>query len=131
MTTPQTIDEYIAGFPAEVQAILTAVREIIREESPQAEERIRYGMPTFYLHGNLVHFAAFKKHLGFYPTPSGIEEFAEEISPYRNSKGAVQFPLEQPVPVELIRKIVAYRVKENLARAESKNKPRAAKADTQ
>ncbi len=117
LSGPKNIDEYISGFPAEIQEILAAIREIVQQEAPQAEERIRYGMPTFYLYGNLVHFAAFKKHIGFYPTPAGIEEFVEELSPYKNSKGAVQFPLNQPIPFELIRKIVAYRVKQTLAKA--------------
>ncbi len=117
MSGPDNIDEYISGFPVEIQEILTTIREIVRQEAPQAEERIRYRMPTFYLHGNLVHFAAFKNHIGIYPTPAGIEEFAEELSPYRTSKGAIQFPLNRPIPFGLIRKIVAFRVKQNLAGA--------------
>ncbi len=110
---PKSITEYISGFPEEIQIILSNIREIIREEAPLAEERIRYGIPTFYLNGNLVHFAAFKKHIGFYPTPNGIHQFREELSPFKTSKGAVQFPFDQPIPYELIRKIVSFRVKEN------------------
>lgn len=121
---PKDIDEYISSFSEEIQEILITIREIVRQEAPQAEERIRYGMPTFYLHGNLVHFAAFKKHIGFYPTPAGIEEFAEELSPYQSSKGAIQFPLNRPIPFELIRKIVAFRVKQNLAGANLRDKDR-------
>lgn len=116
------IDEYIKHFPKEVQERLQKVREIIKEEAPDAEEKISYGMPTFTLKGNLVHFAAYKKHIGFYPTPSGIEKFKNEISFYDWSKGAVQFPLDKPVPYDLIREIVAFRVKENLENSKSKNK---------
>jgi uncharacterized protein YdhG (YjbR/CyaY superfamily) len=119
---PNTIDEYIAGFPPEVQAILQKVRATIRREAPQAQEAIKYRMPTFVLEGNLVHFAGFARHVGFYPTPSGIENFAKELSVYESAKGSVQFPLDKPMPYELIGKIVRFRVKENLARAESKKK---------
>ena len=116
------IDEYIKGFPKEVQDRLQKLREIIKEAAPDAEEKISYGIPTFTLKGNLVHFAAYKKHIGFYPTPSGVEKFKNEISVYVWSKGAVQFPLDKPVPYELIREIVAFRVKENLENSKSKNK---------
>ncbi len=109
----KTIDEYIAVFPPEVQSILSNIREIIRETAPEATEKISYQMPTFYLNGNLVHFAAYHKHIGFYPTPSGIEAFQEELSKYKGAKGSVQFPLNQPIPYDLIRKIVLYRLEEN------------------
>ena len=108
-----TIDEYIATFSPEIQSILRNIREIVRELAPEATEKISYQMPTFYLNGNLVHFAAFKKHIGFYPTPSGIEAFQEELSKYKGAKGSVQFPLNQPIPYDLIRKIVIYRLEES------------------
>jgi uncharacterized protein YdhG (YjbR/CyaY superfamily) len=117
---PQTIDEYIAGFPDDVQQILQQIRQTTREAAPEAQEVISYQMPTFKLHGNLVHFAAYKKHVGFYPAPSGIEAFKDELAPYASSKGAVQFPLDQPMPCNLISRIVIFRVAENLARAEAK-----------
>jgi len=119
---PQTIDEYIAGFPDDVQQILQKIRQTIREAAPEAQEAISYQMPTYKLHGNLVHFAAFKKHIGFYPDPSGIEAFKDELAPYANSKGAVQFPRDQPIPYDLLRRIVIFRVAENLARAEAKRR---------
>jgi len=123
-TAPRNIDEYIAGFPRDVQEILEQMRLTIREAAPDAEETISYRMPTFTLKGNLVHFAAHKKHIGLYPTPSGIEKFEDELSAYRSSKGAVQFPLDRPIPFDLISEIVKFRVKENLERAEAKGKKR-------
>lgn len=117
---PKDIDEYISGFPKEVQEILHNIRKTIREVAPGAEEKISYGMPTFTLKGNLVHFAAYKKHIGFYPTPSGIEKFKNRISVYEWSKGAVKFPLDEQVPFDLIREIVTFRVKENLENAKAK-----------
>jgi uncharacterized protein YdhG (YjbR/CyaY superfamily) len=117
-----TIDEYIAGFPPDVQEILQKIRATIRKAAPQAEEAIKYQMPTFVLHGNLVHFAAFKNHIGFYPVPTGIETFKKELAAYEGGKGSVQFPLDQPIPYGLISKIVKFRVKENLAKAEAKGK---------
>jgi uncharacterized protein YdhG (YjbR/CyaY superfamily) len=120
--TPQTIDGYIAGFPDDVQAILQQIRAMIRAEAPAAEETINYGIPTFTLHGNLVHFAAFKRHIGFYPTPTGIEKFKDELSAYTMAKGSVQFPLDQPIPFDLMRRIVAFRVVENLEKAEARKK---------
>lgn len=110
----QTIDEYITEFPEDIQEILEKMRKVIHDAAPEAEEAISYGMPTFKLHGNLVHFAAYKNHIGFYPTPSGIEAFKEEISEYKSSKGAVQFPLNEPIPYDLVKKMVIFRVKENL-----------------
>ena len=111
MNEVQNIDQYIAACPEALQPILQAIRQIIREEAPQAEERIRYGIPTFYEHENLIHFAAAQKHIGLYPTPEGVEAFAARLTAYRTSKGAVQFPLNQPIPYDLIREITAYRVR--------------------
>jgi uncharacterized protein YdhG (YjbR/CyaY superfamily) len=113
-TGPQNIDEYIAGFPNEVREILEKVRMTIRQAAPEAEETIKYQMPTFTLKGNLVHFAAFKKHIGFYPVPTGIEKFKNELSAYEGGKGSVQFPLDKPIPYDLISKIVKFRVEENM-----------------
>jgi uncharacterized protein YdhG (YjbR/CyaY superfamily) len=121
-TAPKTIDEYIAGFPDDVQAILKKIRMTIRKAAPDAQETISYQIPTFTLKGNLVHFAAYKNHIGFYPTSTGIEKFKKELSVYKGAKGSVQFPLDQPVPFELISKIVKFRVKENLARSAAKEK---------
>jgi uncharacterized protein YdhG (YjbR/CyaY superfamily) len=118
------IDAYIAGFPPNIQERLRAVRAVVRAAAPDAVERIAYGMPTFALHGNLVHFGAFKNHLGFYPTPSGVEAFTAELAPYAQSKGAIQFPHNQPLPLELIDKIVRARVAENTAKAEAKSASR-------
>lgn len=109
-----TIDEYISQFPEDVQIILQQIRTAIKEAAPDATEKISYQMPTFYLKGNLVHFAAFKSHIGFYPIPSAIEEFKEELSLYKSGKGSVQFPLDKPMPYDLIRRIVLFRVEENL-----------------
>jgi len=110
----KTIDEYIATFPEDIQEILEKMRKVIQDAAPEAEEAISYGMPTFKLNGNLVHFAAYKNHMGFYPAPSGIEAFKEEISQYKSSKGAVQFPLDKPMPFDLVEKIVVFRVQENM-----------------
>jgi uncharacterized protein YdhG (YjbR/CyaY superfamily) len=121
-TNPITIDGYIAGFSPDVQEILQKIRATIRKAAPQAEETISYQMPTFVLHGNLVHFAAFKNHIGFYPVPTGIEAFKKELSAYETGKGSVQFPLDKPIPYGLISKIVKFRVKENLAKADAKKK---------
>ncbi|HET6822829.1 MAG TPA: DUF1801 domain-containing protein [Anaerolineales bacterium] len=115
-----TIDEYINAFPEDVQKILNQLRQTIKDAAPEAEETINYQMPTFTLNGNLVHFAAFKNHIGFYPTPAGIEAFREELAPYKGAKGSVQFPIDQPLPLPLIRKIVEHRVKENLERKPKK-----------
>ena len=114
------MDEYIDVFPENVKTILHQLRQTIKEAAPEARETINYQMPTFALHGNLVHFAAFKNHIGFYPTPSGIEAFKKELSSYKSAKGSVQFPIDQPLPLPLIRKIVEYRVKENEARTKRK-----------
>jgi uncharacterized protein YdhG (YjbR/CyaY superfamily) len=121
-TAPKSIDEYIAGFPPDVQKTLGKIRTTIRKAAPDAEEAIKYGIPTFTLKGNLVHFGAFKKHIGFYATPTGIEKFKHELSVYEVAKGTVQFPLDKPIPFELISKIVKFRVAENLERAAAKRK---------
>ncbi len=118
----ETIDDYIAGFPEHIQAILQEIRLTIASAAPEASERISYAMPTFALEGNLVHFAAFKNHIGFYPTSSGTAKFQTEISRFKNSKGAIQFPISQPVPFDLIAQIVKFRLEENLAKAASKAK---------
>ena len=112
-----SIDAYIMQFPADIQATLRQLRETIHTAAPDATEKISYGIPTFYLHGNLVHFAAYRSHIGFYPASSGITAFAQELSAYKTSRGTVQFPLGQPLPLELIQKIVAFRVTENLTEA--------------
>jgi len=109
---PKNIDEYIAVFPPDVQEILEQIRATIREAAPEAEETIKYRIPTFVLKENLVHFAAFKNHVGFYPTPSGIEEFKRELAEYKLAKGSVQFPIGKPMPMSLIEKIVKFRVNE-------------------
>jgi len=113
MITSKEIDEYIVSFPDETQAKLNKLRSIIQKEVPNAIETFKYAMPTFDLYGNLVHFAGYKHHIGFYPAPSGLKAFKAEIEKYPNSKGAVQFPLDQELPVELIQKIVQFRIKEN------------------
>ncbi len=103
------IDKYIAAFPEEIQQRLNQIREVIRRAAPDATEKISYMMPTFYLNGNLVHFAAFKNHIGFYPAPSGIAAFKKELSLYKSAKGSAQFPHNQPLPLELVREIVKFR----------------------
>ena len=120
--SPKAIDDYIAGFPPNVQAILEKIRAIIRAEAPEAEEAIKYRMPTFILNGNLIHFAAFEHHIGLYPTPSGTEKFKDEIAHYKAAKGSIQFPLDEPIPYGLIKRITKFRVKENRARAAAKGK---------
>lgn len=119
-TKSKTIDAYIKQFPADVQEKLTQLRMTIQETAPEAQEKISYQMPTFYLHGNLVHFAAYKNHIGFYPTPSGIEQFKEQLSAYKHAKGSVQFPLDEPLPLKLITEMVQARIIENKKKAEEK-----------
>ena len=114
------IDKYIAGFPKETQKLLEQLRATIRKAAPEAKETIKYAIPTFTLNGNLVHFAAFKNHIGFYPTPSGIETFRKELSVYEGAKGSVRFPVDKPLPLDLISKIVKFRVKENIEKAKVK-----------
>jgi uncharacterized protein YdhG (YjbR/CyaY superfamily) len=111
--TATSIDEYIAEFPPETQRTLRELRALIREAAPEATEKISYAIPTFYLNGNLVHFAGFKAHVSFFPTGSGVEAFKDELAAYKCSKGTVQFPLGEPLPHDLIRRIVAFRVAQN------------------
>ena len=117
-----SIDEYIATFPEDIQMKLQKLCETIKAAAPEAQEKISYQMPTFYLEGNLVHFAAYKNHIGFYPTPGGIQAFEKELTVYKKSKGTIQFPLDQPIPYDLVTKVVEVRVQENLAKAEAKRK---------
>jgi uncharacterized protein YdhG (YjbR/CyaY superfamily) len=112
----ETIDEYIATFPPNVQTILQQLRQVIREAAPDAEEAISYQMPAFKLNGYLVWFAAFKNHIGFFPKTSVIAAFKEELSGYELSKGTIRFPLDKPIPFGLVRRIVEFRVRENLAK---------------
>lgn len=116
----KTMDEYIDTFPEDVRRILNELRQTIRQVAPEAEETINYQIPTFTLNGNLVHFAAFENHIGFYPTPSGMEAFKKELSGYKGAKGSVQFPINEPLPLPLIRRIVEFRVKQNLDRKQKK-----------
>ena len=114
------IDSYIADFPEDIQKRLEQVRATIKKAAPKAEEAIKYAIPTFVLHGNLVHFAAFKNHIGFYPAPTGMKAFEKDLAPYKQGKGSVQFPLDKPMPLALITKIVKMRVAESLAKAKKK-----------
>jgi uncharacterized protein YdhG (YjbR/CyaY superfamily) len=113
LNTILTFESYFQQFPIDVQEILQKIRETIHQAAPEATEKISYQMPTFYLNGNLVHFAAHKKHIGFYPAPSGIEAFIEQMKIYKYAKGSVQFPIDHPIPYGLINDIVKFRVKEN------------------
>jgi uncharacterized protein YdhG (YjbR/CyaY superfamily) len=120
-----SLDAYIASFPTQVQDRLSKIRSIICKAAPEATEAIKYQIPTFVLGGNLMHFAAFKQHIGFYPTPSTIEEFKSELQGFKSAKGSIQFPLDQPLPYDLIRRMVRFRVQEKrsqLAHASSKKK---------
>ena len=117
-----TIDEYIASFPKETQKILKDIRATIKAAAPDAEEKISYQMPTFFLNGNLIHFAAYKNHIGIYPTPNGIESFKKELSKYKGAKGSVRLPIGEPMPLKLISRIVKFRVAENLKKAKAKGK---------
>jgi uncharacterized protein YdhG (YjbR/CyaY superfamily) len=121
-TAVSTIDEYIAAFPADIQKLLKQMRSTIAKAAPKAEEAIKYAIPTFTLNGNLVHFAAFKNHIGFYPAPSGIEAFKKEVAEYEAGKGSLQFPLDKPLPLSLVTKIVKYRVAQNLEKSKAKKK---------
>ena len=120
--TPSSIDEYIARFPPDVQVVLKQVRTTIREAAPDAEEAIRYQIPTFVQNETLVHFAAFRNHIGFYPTPSGIAKFKDELSLYEGAKGSVRFPIDKPMPLRLIARIVAFRVMEAQVKATARKK---------
>ncbi len=109
----KTIDSYIKTFPGDVEELLQKIRITIRKAAPKAEEAIKYGIPTFVLNGNLVHFGGFKNHIGFFPGPSGVKQFTTELKKYKTSKGTIQFQLDQAIPFTLIAKIVKFRVKEN------------------
>ena len=122
-----SIDEYIATFPADIRAQLETLRAAIRAAAPDAEERISYQMPTFAQEGNLIHFAALKDHIGFYPTSSGIAAFQDELARFKSSKGAVRFPTGEPLPLDLIARIVRFRVTENLERAAARKQAKAAR----
>lgn len=122
---PDAIDAYIAQFRGKVQERLKTVRKIIRDAAPEAEEKISYRMPTFVLHGDLVYFAAFKHHIGLYPLPSGVEAFMSELSAYRSGKASIQFPMDQPLPADLISRIVKFRVAENTKRSDDRSKNKA------
>lgn len=122
MTKPIDVDEYMAGFPKDVQKILELMRQTVKKAAPEAEEVISYGMPAFRQNGRLVYFAAHTKHLGFYPMTTAITAFKEELSDYKGAKGSVQFLFDQPLPVELITKMVQFRVTENLLKVNLKKK---------
>ena len=121
-TGPTNIDEYIAGFPPDVQKRLKKLRTTIKRAAPQAQEAIKYRIPTFTLHGNLIHFAAYKNHIGLYPAPIAIEAFKKELSPYASAKGSARFPLDAPIPFDLIRRIVKFRVQSDLRKAAARKK---------
>jgi uncharacterized protein YdhG (YjbR/CyaY superfamily) len=118
--TVKNIDEYIAQFPPEIQEGLAELRKLVKTEAPEASEKISYGIPTFYLNGNLVHFAAFKDHYGFFPSPSGIDKFEKELAPYRSGKGTLRFPLDKPLPRKIIKKVIQFRLDENNKKAAQK-----------
>lgn len=121
-TAPSDIDEYMAGFPKDVRELLQKIRKTIRKAAPRAEEAITYQIPTFTLNGNLVYFAAFKKHIGFYPVPRGHAKFKKQLADYEGGKGTARFPLDKPIPFALITRIVKFRAKENLERAAARRK---------
>jgi uncharacterized protein YdhG (YjbR/CyaY superfamily) len=131
MQSYNTIDQYIADFPSPIQKILTSIRSTIQKTVPKAEEAIKYGIPTFVLGGNLIHFAAFKHHIGIYPGPVGVAAFEKELSRYQTSKGAIQLPLDEPIPLNLIKKIVEFRVQQTEMKAKLKSaKPKKATSKT-
>lgn len=119
---PKTIDEYIAGFPPDIQTRLEKVRAAIKKAAPDAEETIKYQIPTFTLKGNLISFAAYKKHIGLYPAPTGSEKFNRELAPYRAEKSSIRFPLDKPIPYDLVGQVVRLRVRDNLERVEQKGR---------
>jgi len=120
LTPPKDMDEYIASFPPEMQARLAKIRATIKAAAPEAQETMKYGMPTFTLKGNLVSFGVYKKHIGMYPVPGGTEEFKNEVAPYKREKSTLRFAHDQPIPYDLISKMVSFLMKENLERAERK-----------
>jgi uncharacterized protein YdhG (YjbR/CyaY superfamily) len=119
---PLSIDEYIATFPKHIRKLLEQLRQTITKAAPEAEETINYGIPTFKLKGNLVHFGGYKSHIGFYPTPSAIKAFTKELSVYEGAKGSIKFPIDKPLPLSLIKQMVQFRVRENLEKADAKSK---------
>ncbi|HMG33190.1 MAG TPA: DUF1801 domain-containing protein [Blastocatellia bacterium] len=121
---PATIDEYISQFPSEIQEILEKIRKTIRKAAPRAEEAISYQIPTFKQNGNLVHFAAYKNHIGFYPAPRNDPKFKAELARYEGAKGTLKLPLDKPIPLALISKIVKFRVEKNIERAAARQKKR-------
>jgi uncharacterized protein YdhG (YjbR/CyaY superfamily) len=121
--TPKTVEEYIDGFPPKVQTVLKRLRKEIKAAAPGAEERIGYGMPAYYLNGPLAYFAAFERHIGFYPTPTGIELFEDRLKAYKKGKGSVQFPIDEEPPYDLIKEMVRYRVEENAKKTVGKKRP--------
>jgi uncharacterized protein YdhG (YjbR/CyaY superfamily) len=121
-STAGSIDEYIAEFPSETQKVLEELRALIKASAPDATETISYAIPTFDLNGHLVHFAGYERHVGFYPTGSGVEAFKDELKPYKSGKGSVQFPLGRPLPTDLIRRIVGFRVEENAGKASARRR---------
>ncbi len=123
MKKAASVDEYISGFPEDVQKYLAEMRSAIKKTVPEAEETISYSMPAYKLNGILIYFAAFKNHIGFYPTSSAIMEFKKELSPYKSAKGSVQFPLGKPLPLDLITKIVRFRKEENINKKAASGKP--------
>jgi uncharacterized protein YdhG (YjbR/CyaY superfamily) len=118
----ENIDDYINAFQGKTKEVLEKIREVVREVAPEATESINYGIPTFKLAGNLVHFAAYKNHIGFYPAPSGMEEFKKEVATFKTGKGTMQFPLDKPIPYKLISAMVQFRVEENEIKASKKRK---------
>jgi uncharacterized protein YdhG (YjbR/CyaY superfamily) len=123
MKKVETIDDYIKAWPQEIRERLESIRRLVRRLAPDAQEKISYQMPTFDLDGNLVHFAAFKCHIGLFPTPSGVSAFEKELAGYEHAKGSIRFPLDEPLPLKLIEKIVRFRVKEKrAARVQAKTK---------
>ncbi|MVM30754.1 hypothetical protein GO755_11985 [Spirosoma sp. HMF4905] len=123
--TPTNVDAYISDFPEATQELLQQIRLTLRQAAPDAEEAISYGIPTLKLKGNVVHFAGYKNHIGFYPAPRGLDAFKEELSGYKGAKGSVQFPLDKPLPLDLIARITKYRIDQNLAKAAEKGKKKA------
>lgn len=130
MQTPNNVDEYIAGFPDATQKLLQQMRKTIKKVAVDADEIISYGIPTFYLKGNLVHYAGYNKHIGFYPGAGGIAAFKEQLSVYKGAKGSVQFPLNQPLPLDLVTEIVKFRVQQNLEKVAAKKKSSGRKQET-
>lgn len=121
-TSAASIDEYIADYPGDVQKLLQRIRRTIRKAAPGAKEAIKYGIPTFVLNRNLIHFAGYKNHIGLYPAPRAVEKFKKELANYEGGKGTIQFPLDQPIPLDLITRVVKYRVSEDAKRAKNKKR---------